>query len=136
MNQKVSLTQDNFNRMLLKVAELSKRLDALEARPEPKPEPELESKTKTSRKTALPTSWLPDDKHYELAKQLRVRCDTEAAAFRAHAEATGRAMKDWDAAFRMWLMNAPRFGGSSAAPQLGGNAGKPAGSRGTARWAE
>lgn len=126
----VSLTQENFNRMLEKVAELSARVDALEAKPETKPE------TQTGRKSALPTSWLPSDAHYDLAKQLKVRCDIEAAAFRAHAEATGRMMKNWDASFRMWIMNAPRFGGSNATPKLSGNAGKPAGSRGTARWAE
>ncbi len=127
----VSMTNENFNRMLQKVAELSKRLDALESR-----DGAAEGKTKTGRKSALPTDWLPADQHYKLAKQLKVRCDTEAGAFRAHAEATGRMMKNWDAAFRMWIMNAPRFGGANVSTQLGGNAGKPAGSRGTARWAE
>jgi hypothetical protein len=35
---------------------------------------------------------------------------SEAERFRLHAEATGRLMANWNAAFTTWLINAKRFG--------------------------
>ena len=96
------LTEANWNRMLDKIMELEGRLAA------------LEGKGKGKRKCALPADWEPTEAHREYAATQGVRLQTEATAFRTHAEATGRVMKDWDAAFRMWLTNAPRFGGGNA----------------------
>jgi hypothetical protein len=54
----------------------------------------------------LPDDWQPKDKHAEAAKAKGVDLDTEAAAFRAHAEANDRRQARWDAAFDQWLVNA------------------------------
>jgi hypothetical protein len=66
-------------------------------------EPEQKPRRKAKRATQLPASWAPTDAHRELARTEGRDCDREATKFRDHAEATGRVMKDWNAAFRTWL---------------------------------
>jgi hypothetical protein len=66
-------------------------------------EPEQKPRRKTKRAEQLPDSWAPTDAHRELARTEGRDCDREATKFRDHAEATGRVMKDWNAAFRTWL---------------------------------
>ena len=97
------LNQHTWERMLEYVMALEGRITALEG-----------AKGKGKKKRALPTDWQPNESHAEYAREQGVRLAAEATAFRTHAEATGRVMKDWDAAFRMWLTNAPRFGGGNA----------------------
>jgi len=66
----------------------------------------------TKRRSILPEGWAPNDSHHAIAAEQGVDLQSEATKFRDHAEATGRLMADWDAAFRTWLRNARRFGGS------------------------
>lgn len=61
----------------------------------------------------LPESWQPNDAHRALAAELHVDLAAQAERFRDHAEANDRRQRDWDAAFRTWLRNAPKF---AAAP--------------------
>lgn len=72
---------------------------------EPDPtRPDPTNKREAAKRGArLPESWNPNDKHRHLALELGVDLLTETAQFRDHALATGRVMKDWDAAFRTWL---------------------------------
>lgn len=64
-----------------------------------------EKKENSSRKraTKLPSDWKPNEAHQKIAKDEGRDLDREAVKFRDHAAATGRTMKDWDAAFRNWL---------------------------------
>lgn len=84
-----------------------------EPEPETKPEPVGMMVTKTaaksSRQKKLPKNWKPNDTHRRIATEEGVDLEREVTGFRDHAEATGRTMLDWDAAFRTWLRNARGF---------------------------
>jgi hypothetical protein len=67
-----------------------------------------------ARATALPPDWQPNDGHAQLAGEMRLSLEGEAAQFRDHWLAKGKPMKDWDACFRTWLRNANHFGGAPA----------------------
>ena len=69
---------------------------------------------KRKPETVLATDWQPTDSHRAFASELGVDCDREARRFRAHAEANDRRMRDWDAAFRMWLDKATDFADGDA----------------------
>lgn len=89
----------------------------------PEPEPEPEKKTtrdkslvaKEKRATPIPDTWQPNDKHREYAHTHMLPLQREADAFRDHAIAHGRKLKDWDAGFRTWLRKALDY--QSAHPQ-------------------
>lgn len=59
-----------------------------------------------AREHPLPDSWLPTDKHLELARSRGVDVELEAESFRAHAQTHDRRAANWDAAFRNWLLKA------------------------------
>lgn len=62
-----------------------------------------------ARRTQLPGDWRPTVEHEARAAAEGLDLAAEAERFRLHAEATGRAMANWNAAFTTWLMNAKRF---------------------------
>jgi len=64
---------------------------------------------KNSKSISIPSSWKPNESHTEFAKTNSLNVDHEAEQFRNHALATGRKMKNWDAAFRVWLGNAVKW---------------------------
>lgn len=90
-------------------------------RPPPQPTPPLieEEQQKTpssvggrSRKrpaTRLPDDWKPNERHTQQARDLDADLAFQAEQFRNHAEANDRRQASWDAAFRQWLNNAPKF---------------------------
>jgi hypothetical protein len=54
----------------------------------------------------LSTEWKPTLEHLELARERGVDLETQARAFRAHAEANDRRCVRWNAAFTQWLLKA------------------------------
>ena len=93
-----------------------------EPEPEPKKTPKAQPKSKLARR--LPEDWKPNETHTRIAKEEGVDLEREVILFRDHAEATGRRMLDWHAAFRTWLRNARNFnreyyrnGGGSSSPE-------------------
>ena len=73
------------------------------APPDAKPGP------KPKRARQLPDDWAPNEKHRELAANLRVNPAVEQEKFRDYHLAKGMVFRDWDAAFRNWLRNAAEF---------------------------
>ena len=67
------------------------------------------AKARAAKATQLPDDWAPTDAHRARALLEGLDVTRETEKFRAHAEATGRKMKSWDAAFTTWLMNARDF---------------------------
>lgn len=60
-------------------------------------------------KRPLPAGWTPRPQERERAAREGINADLEAERFRDHHTARANTMADWDAAFRTWLGNAPRF---------------------------
>lgn len=54
----------------------------------------------------LPETWEPKEAHKVTCLEKRVDVNYEAQRFRNHAQANDRRQRDWDAAFRNWLINA------------------------------
>lgn len=67
------------------------------------------SSDKTSRNVVIPKSWKPNSNAIEFAAANSINVDHEAEQFKNHSEATGRKMKNWDAAFRVWLGNSVKW---------------------------
>lgn len=66
------------------------------------------------RATQLPPDFSLNDTRTAFARQKGVQdIPGEFEAFRAHHEAHGKAMKNWDAAWRTWCMNYRKFGGQN-----------------------
>lgn len=61
---------------------------------------------KSSRASSLPGNWQPHVGHEKFCAENGLDCDTQAERFKLHAMMNDRKMKDWDAAFRMWLSKA------------------------------
>ena len=61
---------------------------------------------KSSRSSSLPGNWQPHVGHEKFCADNGLDCDTQAERFKLHAMMNDRKMKDWDAAFRMWLSKA------------------------------
>lgn len=70
-----------------------------------------------ARTTALPDGWTPNDVHREIAQAEGVALAREETAFRDHALATGRTLRDWDAGFRTWLRKAKAMAPRPQAPR-------------------
>jgi hypothetical protein len=68
-------------------------------------------KPRRKPKVPLPDSWSPSEAHAQLAEKQGVTLKEQVSLFRDHALANDRRQADWDAAFRMWLGNAAKFGG-------------------------
>lgn len=65
----------------------------------------------------LPADWEPSPEAVALAEQRGIDLQTEADAFRAHAEAHAREVTVWHAAFRQWLIKARPGAAAAARPQ-------------------
>jgi len=86
--------------------------------PAPTPAPITPAPSRSRRKPEhpIPADWSPNGNHREQARAQGVDVEREASAFRDHALANDRRLRDWDAGFRMWLTKArPAFGGSRPA---------------------
>jgi len=78
---------------------------------------------RATRRGPCPEGWKPNAQHEAFAKQTGVELAGAAEHFRDHHAAKGSLFVDWDAAFRTWLRNAPRFssgGRQKAQPQPSG----------------
>jgi hypothetical protein len=64
---------------------------------------------KQAKACLLPKNWKPNTAAEDFAKANGLDCAFEAEQFKNHAEATQRTMKNWDAAFRVWLGNAVKW---------------------------
>lgn len=68
----------------------------------------------------MPEDWVPGRDHIDLARELGLNLDAEAAEMRDWAKSNPKAFKaDWDATFRNWLRKSakdrrPRGGGSQS----------------------
>lgn len=70
------------------------------------PDADASDATPTGRRKPerpLPESWAPNAKHFAFAEERGVNLQSEARAFRNHAQTHDRRARDWDAAFRTWL---------------------------------
>jgi hypothetical protein len=83
--------------------------------------PETPKRGRRKPERPLPASWAPSDAHRELAAELHVDVEAQAVRFRDHAESNDRRQRDWDAAFRTWLRNAPRFAVVATPGRAGGD---------------
>lgn len=54
----------------------------------------------------LPADWRPNEKHRADAEEKYLSVDILAQAFKNHAEAHDRRVRNWDAAFRNWIFKA------------------------------
>lgn len=64
----------------------------------------------------LPESWVPTDKHWQMAAELNVDLSAEVKSFRNHAEANDRRQVNWNAAFNQWLTHAAEYAKKRASP--------------------
>lgn len=78
---------------------------------EPAKEPAEQPNRAERRKPrhVLPEEWRPNEEHLKRARELGLNCRLERDKFRSHADAGGRVMANWDAAFTTWLLNAQNF---------------------------
>ncbi len=67
------------------------------------------------RRTIIPPDWKPTANHVELARSSNLDLGREALKFKTHAEATGRLMANWTAAFTTWLLKASESGSQGPA---------------------
>lgn len=78
---------------------------------------------------SIPQNFTPKSEHQVLANNLGLNLTAEAEKFIDHYRANGESRADWDAQFKKWLRNAPKFGDSrytGAGPPSGGSSGKQA----------
>ena len=59
----------------------------------------------------LPDDWQPNERHQALALKLKVELDDQAERFRDYLASNAKRYADYDAAFRNFLKNAPKFNG-------------------------
>lgn len=64
---------------------------------------------KNKRSTVIPKDWEPNSTHEKFCVENGLDCALNAERFKLHAQANDRRMKDWDAAFRMWLSKAKEW---------------------------
>lgn len=69
----------------------------------------LNKTIKKTLSTLLPESWSPTEAHLVYCAENNINLEDEVEKFKAHAQATGRKQKDWDASFRLWLVNAKKW---------------------------
>jgi uncharacterized protein YdaU (DUF1376 family) len=71
---------------------------------------ELKPKKKVETKeTQLPDDYKPNDKHYQLAKELNININQELLKFSDYHKSKGSKFKSWDYALNTWLRNAADF---------------------------
>lgn len=75
-----------------------------------RPDPTNKDSAPTRRKpeVPLPASWTPNRAHNSYATENGINVDFQAERFRNHAQANDRRARDWDAAFRNWLLKAEK----------------------------
>ena len=64
---------------------------------------------KAKRRTQLPVSWRPKQKHEALALELRIDLADQETRFRDYATANAKVYADWDAAFANWIRRSGEF---------------------------
>lgn len=64
---------------------------------------------KRARGSRLPSGWTPNEGHRSFAATNQLLIDDELSRFSDHHVAKGSIMKDWDAAFRLWLRNSAKW---------------------------
>jgi hypothetical protein len=65
-----------------------------------------ETSSRRSPERSIPEGWKPNAGHQEKAEAKHLDVTFLAVAFRNHAEANDRRVRDWDAAFRNWILKA------------------------------
>jgi uncharacterized protein YdaU (DUF1376 family) len=71
---------------------------------------ELKPKKKVETKeTQFPDDYVPNDKHYQLAKELNININQELLKFSDYHKSKGSKFKSWDYALNTWLRNAADF---------------------------
>lgn len=65
-----------------------------------------ELSSRRSPETRIPDDWKPNSSHGEKAAEKHLDVNLTAEAFRNHAEANDRRARNWDAAFRNWILKA------------------------------
>jgi hypothetical protein len=94
------------------VTEACNESNALPRREEKRGEENRESGVRAPRRkpsTPMPSGWVPNQTHVDIAAKLGVDMPVEAIKFSDHAAANDKRFVDWDAGFRTWLRNAPTF---------------------------
>lgn len=71
--------------------------------------PPAAGKPRAKRATTLPSDFRPTEGHVNLASELGVDLRAEWPKFCDHHIAKGTTFKDWNAALRTWVRNAPKF---------------------------
>lgn len=85
-----------------------------EKRREESKKPPVSPPSRKKRASQIPANFEPDGTCRKKAESLGMSLETELEKFTNHAQANGRTAKDWQAAFRNWLIKAAEF-------QSGGN---------------
>lgn len=67
------------------------------------------------RGSQIPESWVPNEKHREMAAKTSTDVAEQVDNFRDHHKAKGSVMRDWDAAFRTWLRRTAKWAAEAAA---------------------
>lgn len=67
---------------------------------------ERANRAPAKRGTQIPVKYCPNEKHYQLAKDLGLDVMRECEKFSDYYQSRGKSMLDWDAAFRNWLRKA------------------------------
>lgn len=65
-----------------------------------------ETSSRRSPERRIPDGWKPNASHQEKAEAKHLDVTFLAESFRNHAEANDRRVRDWDAAFRNWILKA------------------------------
>lgn len=64
------------------------------------------SSSRRSPEKPIPDSWEPNEKHRAAAREKNLDVEKTAEAFRNHAQTHDRRCRDWNAAFRNWILKA------------------------------
>lgn len=86
-----------------------KRIAPTQPNPLTKDKSFVQNDGKKSIAIQIPKDWAPNESHSVFAKENQLDLVAESGSFVNHAEATGRKMKNWDAAFSLWLRNAVKW---------------------------
>lgn len=88
-----------------------------EKRREESKKPPVSPPSRKKRATQIPDNFEPDDTCRKKAESLGITLEPELEKFANHAQAKGRTAKDWQAAFRNWLIKAAEFQAGGKNPE-------------------
>lgn len=112
---KRDMTHDEFvNRNVFETFQKRPQTSETEAETEKKDLVALSAPSKkVSRRTTrpIPAEWQPTLAHADLAKSINVNMKDTEERFRDYLASTGKLYADYDAAFRNFIKNAPKFNG-------------------------